>query len=465
MILNLKILRETIKMSTTLSDRKPMFSNRDLVKLTIPLIFNSLLAIVTNVVDSVMVSSAGEAAVSGVSLVGNVTMVFIMLITAATSGGIVVTSQYVGKGDEALANESAKQFIYLATAAGLFISVILFFFRAPILKLVYRSVEQDVFNACLDYLFWLSMSYPFFAIGSGCAAILRAVGKNTLSVTLSIGSNVLNIIGNAIFIYVFDMGAAGAALSTTLSRVIWAAGSVILLHNKNLKVHFEKILRYKPDWSVIKKIVIIGGTSGLASALFYIGKLLISTLTATFPTAEIAAFSVSNSICNFGWTGIDAFGMTLVPIVGQCMGAGKPDQARMYTKKMSNAALVVMVILFGLIFLLRDCLVCMFDFEAETLALAAKNTAYGALFTIFSLYSWAFTPINGFRAAGDVKYALYVSIITMFVFRVGLAFLLGSYFKMGLLGLWIGMWADWFSRAILNYVHFKRGKWLTKKVV
>jgi len=442
-----------------------MFSNRDLVRLTLPLIFNALLAIITNVVDSVMVSSAGEAAVSGVSLVGNVTMVFIMLITAATSGGIVVTSQYVGKGDPKLANESAKQFIYLATAAGVFISVILFFFREPILKLVYGSVDEDVFKACLDYLFWLSLGYPFFAIGSGSAAILRSIGKNTLSVALPIASNVLNIIGNAVFIYVFDMGAAGAALSTTLSRVIWAATSLVLLHNKGLKVHFEKLLHYKPNWSIIKKVVVIGGTSGIGSALFYIGKLLISTLTATFPTAEIAAFSVSNSICNFGWTGIDAFGMALVPIAGQCMGAGKPEQAKFYTRRMSNAACVVMLILFGSIFLLRNQLVLMFDFEPETLELAAKNVVYGALFTILSFYSWAFTPINGFRAAGDVKYPLYVSVITMFVFRVGLAFLLGSYFKLGLLGLWIGMWADWFSRAVLNFIHYRRGKWLTKKVI
>lgn len=451
--------------SNTLADSKPMFSNRDLVRLTLPLVFNSLLAIVTNVVDSVMVSSAGEAAVSGVSLVGNVTMVFIMLISAATSGGIVVTSQYVGKGDQKLANESAKQFIYLATAAGLFITLILFFFRTPILKLVYGSVEQDVFRNCLDYLFWLSLGYPFFAIASGCASILRAIGKNTLSVTLSIASNILNIIGNAIFIYVFDMGAAGAALSTTLSRVIWAAGSLILLHNKGLKVHFDKLLHYKPDWNVIKKIAIIGGTSGLASALFYVGKLLISTLTATFPTAEIAAFSVSNSICNFGWTALDAFSLALVPIVGQCMGAGKPDQARMYTKKMSNAGIVTVVVLFGALFLLRNQLVCMFDFEAETLKIAAQNVAYGSIFTILAFYSWAFMPISGFRAAGDVKYGLYVSVITMFVFRVGLAFLLGSYFEMGLLGLWIGMWADWFCRSVLNFFHFRRGKWLTKKVI
>ena len=452
-------------MSNTPSNNQRMFSNGDLVKLTVPLFLSSLLAIVTNLVDSAMVSSAGEAAVSGVSLVGNITMVFIMLVTAATSGGIVITSQFVGKGDQKLANESAKQFIYLATASGLLISIILFFFREPILHLVYGSVDEDVFDACCDYLFWLSLGYPFFAIGSGSSAILRSVGKNTLSVVLFTASNLLNIVGNAIFIYVFDMGAAGAGLSTTLSRVIWAVGSIILLHNKNLKVHFEKLYRYKPDWQVIKKIAVIGGTSGIASALFYIGKLLISTLTATFPTIEITAFSVSNSICNFAWTGLDSFSTALIPIVGQCMGAGKPDQARFYAKRMTNASTVAMVILFGLVFLLRSKLVLLFDLKPETLALAATNVGRGAFFSIFSIYSWAFTPICAFRSAGDVKYGLYVSAITMFVFRVGLAFLLGSYFKMGLLGLWIGMWADWFVRAVLNFFHFRQGKWLTKKVI
>ena len=452
-------------MSTIFPDSKPMFSNRDLVKLTVPLFLSSLLAIITNLVDSAMVSSAGEAAVAGVSLVGDITLIFIMLVSAATSGGIVITSQYVGKGDRTLANESAKQFIYLSTAAGLFISFVLFFFREPILRLVYGSVDEDVFNACLDYLFWLSLGYPFYAIGEGSASILRSIGKNTLSVVLFTASNLLNVVGNAIFIYVFDMGAAGAGLSTTISRIVWALGSLILLHNKNLKVHFDKLLHYKPDWAVIKKIAVIGGTSGIASALFYVGKLLISTLTATFPTIEITAWSVSNSICNFAWTGLGAFSTALIPIVGQCMGAGKPDQARFYTKRMSNAALVAMVILFGITFILRKQVVLIYDLEPETLVLAAENVGMGSLCSVFSIYSWAFTPINGFHAAGDVKYGLYVSVITMFVFRVGLAFLLGSYFKMGLLGLWIGMWADWFVRAVLNFFYFRRGKWLNKKIV
>ncbi|MBQ5778006.1 MAG: hypothetical protein IIV97_04220, partial [Oscillospiraceae bacterium] len=168
---------------------------------------------------------------------------------------------------------------------------------------------------------------------------------------------------------------------------------------------------------------------------------------------------------HFGWTALGSFSVALIPIVGQCIGAGKPDQAKMYTKKMSNASLVATIVIFGSIFLLRNQLVGIFNFEDETLKIAAKSVAYGTISTTLSVYSWAFTPIHGFRAAGDVKYGLYVSIITMFVFRVGLAFLLGGYFRMGILGLWIGMWADWFVRAILNLFHFRRGKWLEKKLV
>ncbi|MBR5543192.1 MAG: MATE family efflux transporter [Oscillospiraceae bacterium] len=452
-------------MDNTLNGKKLMFSNRDLVKLTFPIILNSLFAIVTNLVDSVMVSSVGEAAVSAVSLVGNITMMFIILITSATGGGIVVTSQYVGRGDMKDANESAKQFVYLSAFAGLLITTVLFFFRTPILRLVYGSVEADVFKNCQDYLLWLSLGYPFYAIGSSCCAVLRSIGKNTLSVVLTIGANVLNVCGNALFIFVFDMGVAGAAISTTISRIIWTIAGVWILHNKSLKVHFEKFFRYKPDFQVIKKITVIGGSSGIGDALFYFGKLLISSLMATLGTVSIAAYSVANSICNFGWTGLGGFSVALVPIVGQCMGAGLSDQAKLYTRKMIKGSIIMMLVVFGLTFLLRNQLVLIFDFGPETLKAAGYNTGVGALLTILSVYSWAFLPIQAFRAAGDVKYGLFVSIATMFIFRVGLAYLLCGYFKMGLMGIWIGMWADWFARAILNVIHYRQGKWLTKKVI
>ncbi|MBQ5778005.1 MAG: MATE family efflux transporter [Oscillospiraceae bacterium] len=456
-----KTLTETIS-----SDKDSLlFTNKQLFGLTLPLILNSLLSMVIHLADSVMVSSAGEAAVGAVSLVSSITFIFIMLITAATSGGIILTSQYVGKGDIKSSCESAKQLTYLAFFAGIFIAVVLTFLRTPILKLAYSTIEPDVFENCRTYLLCLAWGYPFFAIGASCTAILRSIGKNALSVTLSIGMNVCNVIGNAILIFGFKMGVAGAALATAGSYVIFAATGLIVLHNKNLKVHFDNILNYKPNTEIIKKIVVVGGTAGIGDALFYVGKLLLSALLATFGTVAIASYSAAYDIANFGWTGVGGFTMALGPIVGQCIGAGKTEQAKLYLKKMTRAATVFVVVVFGLMFVFRNQIVRIYDFTPETLESAGFYMGVAALSAIFSVYSWAFLPVGAFRAAGEVAYSLALSVSTMFIFRVGLSYLLAKVFHMGIISIWIGMWADWACRSVINFIHFKRGKWVEKKLV
>lgn len=462
MLLKVINMNKTLK---TIPKEELLFSNRDLVGLTLPLVLNSLLSMVTSLADSVMVSSTGEAAVGAVSLVSSITFIFLMLVTAATNGGIVVTSQYVGKGDMKLASDSAKQLTYLAFFAGCFIAIVLTFFRTPILKLAYSSVEPDVFKNCQTYLLCLSWGFPFFAIGASCTAILRAIGKNALSVTLSIGMNIVNVIGNAILIFGLDMGIAGAALATAISYVVFASAGLLLLHSRNLKLHFDNILDYKPSGEIIKKITLVGGTAGIGDALFYIGKLLLSALLATFGTVAIASYSAAYDIGNFGWTGVGGFTMALTPIVGQCIGAGKPEQAKLYLKKMTGAATVFVIVVFGLMFIFRSQLVRIYDFAPETLESAGFYMGVVALITIFGFYSWAFLPVGAFRAAGEVTYSLALSVSTMFIFRVGLSYLLAKVFHMGLMSIWIGMWADWACRSLINFIHHRRGKWANKKLV
>ncbi|MBR5543191.1 MAG: MATE family efflux transporter [Oscillospiraceae bacterium] len=452
-------------MSTTLADSKPMFSNRDLVRLTIPLVFDALLVLVAGLVDSVMVSSSGEAAVSAVALVDSLNLVFLMAFSSVVNGGVVVTSQYVGRGNMDDAQTSAKQLIYLAAIVSLTLTATLLFTYSPILRLVYGGVEADVFEGAKTYFFWIILGYPFVSVGAGCTALMRSMGKNKLSVMLTSGCNLLNVVGNAILIFGFDMGIAGAAISTSFSRVIYAVCGLLVMHNKHLKIHFTDLFKVKLNGGILKKIAVIGGTTGIESALFQIGKVLISSLMATFGTIAIAGYSVSYSINNIAWSMLGAFTTSLIPIVGQAMGAGRIDEAKMYTKKMTTAATVTMVILFGTIFLLRNQLVMMFDFEPDALREAAYYTGVAAVLSILSFYSWSFLPVGAFRAAGDVRYGLVVAILTMFIFRVGGAFLLSGYFKMGVVGIYLGMWADWFARAVMNFFRYRSGKWLTKKVI
>ncbi|MBQ5777445.1 MAG: hypothetical protein IIV97_01370, partial [Oscillospiraceae bacterium] len=216
---------------------------------------------------------------------------------------------------------------------------------------------------------------------------------------------------------------------------------------------------------IIKKIAVVGGTSGIGDSLTQIGSVLLASLRSTFGTIAIASYSVAYDISCFGWMAISGFSMALAPIVGHCIGAGKPEQAKFYTKKMTNTASVFMLVAFGLLFLFRNQLVRIYDFTPEALEEAGFYLGFAAIATIVSVYSWAFIPIGAFRATGEITYSLVVSLSTMFIFRVGLAYLLAKVFHMGIMSIWIGLWADWACRSVINFIHFKRGKWLEKKLV
>ena len=448
------------------AEKRPlMFSNRALVSLSVPIVIEALLSILTGMVDSVMVSSAGETAVSAVSLVDSINILFITVILAVINGGVVVTAQYIGSGNTKNARTSANQLLYASTAVSIIFMAVLLTFAPQILRFVFGSVEPAVFEQAKTYFYLTLISYPLYAVGASGTSLLRSMTRSRMALFITGSANLLNVIGNAILIYVFDMGVAGAAIATTFSRLYWAVMSMIIVHNKLLPVYFENLLKFRFNWDIMKRVLTLGLANGLENGLFHIGKISVSSLVSSFGTIAIAANSVANTLCNFGWTTVGSMGTVLLTVVGQCMGAREIEQAKMYTKKFMSIAFVLVVTLFGAIFLLRNQLVLMFSFGEEALAEAAYYTGMASLLTIGSMYALSFVPVSAFRAAGDTKYAVTLAVSSMFTFRVALSYLLGLVFDMGLTAVWIGMAADWACRSIINTIHFRRGKWLTKKVI
>lgn len=444
---------------------KPMFTGRELVSLSVPIILDSVLGIMAGMADAAMVSSAGEAAVSGVALVDQLFILLVMVFSAIASGGVVITGQYIGNQNFKKAKTSANQLLYAVTAVALAITLAAICFIPQILRLVYGEVEADVMENAKAYFFYALLGLPFLAIGSSGAALLRTMSHSKLALTLTGGVNVVNIIGNAVLIYGCKLGAAGAAMATSFSRLVWAIVSLVILHNKALPVYFENLLRFRIDWDIMKKILRIGVANGLENSSFHIGKLLVASLIASFGTVFIAANYVASTLCNVGWTIVGSLGTVMLTVVSQCIGADEQQQAKRYTRKFLMLSHIFVFTLFGSVFLLRNQLVQLFDFEADSLKVAAYYTGLGALCTIFAFYGSAFVPVAAFRAAGDVRYAMILTIASMFTFRVALSFLLNHFFALGLLSVWIGMWADWFFRAIMNTIRFRSGKWLRKKLV
>ena len=206
-----------------------MFSNADLKRLIFPLVIEQALALTVGMADVMMVSYAGEAAVSGVSLVDMINVLLINIFAALATGGAVVTAQYLGARNRKKACESADQLMVVTIVISIFIMGLTLLFQRPLLRLFFGAIEDDVMSACITYLWISALSYPFLAVYNSCAALFRAMGNSKVSMLVSLAMNVINVAGNAFFIFTFQMGVAGVATASLISRVAACVIMVVLM--------------------------------------------------------------------------------------------------------------------------------------------------------------------------------------------------------------------------------------------
>lgn len=437
------------------------FSNKDMRRILIPIVIEQILAVSIGMADSMMVSSAGEAAISGVSLVDTVNLLLLFLFGALSSGGSVVISQTLGKGDVPLARNAAKQLVWVVLGVSSALAAGVLIFRRPLLSLVFGKVDADVMSNALVYFLFTALSYPFLGLYNSHAAIFRAMGNSKTPLVASVVMNVSNLIGNAVLIFVFHMGAAGAAISTLVSRIIGSAMMMVLARNRNNTVYIDNLFKCKFEKAVVGRICAIGIPNGIENSMFQLGKVLTISLVSTFGTAQIAANAVGNSLVAFQYSAGSAAGIAMITVVGQCVGAGEKEQAKMYAGKLLKLAYTMMITvsLFTCIFIYP--LTGLYDLSHEAQSTAVKLViAHSIIASI--MHPMAFCVANSFRAASDVRYPMIMSIVSMWVFRVGFSYVFGLYLHMGVIGVWLAMFCDWVFRASLYTVRFIRGTWLTK---
>ena len=428
-----------------------MFTSKDLKKLIIPLIFEQLLAVSVGFVDTFMVSIAGEAAVSGVALVDNISNLLIQILSALATGGAVVCSQYLGSKNIDMSKKSAGQLIFIMSTLSALLMVISLIGNHGIINFIFGKIEKDVFESASIYFYITAVSYPFLGVYNAGAALFRSIGNSKISMNTSLIMNIINICGNALFIFVFNMGVAGVALATLISRIISA-------------IRIKSGRDFLPCPSIIRKILSIGLPSGLENGMFQIGKLSVSSLVSTFGTAAIAANSVANSVTMFANIPGNAIGMAMITVIGQCIGAKKPDEAKRYGKKLMFIAYAGILATNIIMTIVAVPVVGLFHLSPE-----ATKTGLSLIhcFSLVAIFIWplSFTMPNALRAAGDAKYTMMVSIFSMWAFRVGSSYLLGGTLGLGVLGVWFGMFIDWGFRSLAFLIRFLRGKWTQKAVI
>ena len=438
-----------------------LFTREDLKKLIVPLIIEQALALSIGLFDTLMVSSCGEAAVSGVSLVDSISVLLIQILSALATGGAVVCSQYIGKKMPERAKLSAGQLMFIMlVSAG---TVILLSYRF-LLRAIFGQIDADVMQNAEIYFIISAISYPFLGVYNAGAALFRAIGNSRVSMYTSLVMNVINIGGNAVLIFGFGLGVMGAALATLTARIVSALVMVVLLSRKDNPLCIATPGCMKPQRDVIGKILKIGIPSGVENGMFQIGKLLVSSLTATFGTAAIAANAVANSVAGFANIPGIAIGLAIVTVIGRCIGAGEKEQAKYYSKRLLGLAYAGMVLADLALFALVKPIIACFALSAEAARIATQLLVS---FAICAALIWplSFTLPNVLRAAGDAKYTMEVSVFSMWVFRVASSYFFAGTMGLGVLGVWIGMYVDWGFRTLLFLIRYRRGKWLEKRVV
>ncbi len=436
-----------------------LFSNQMLRKLIVPLIIEQILAVTVGMVDTMMVSSAGEAATSGVSLVDMINNLIINVFAAVATGGAVVASQYLGQRRREKACEAADQLVLVTALISAVMMAAAIVFRRGLLETIYHGIEPDVMENALIYLVISALSYPFLAVYNSCAALFRSMGNSRISMQASIVMNTLNIIGDYILIFHFHMGVAGAALATLASRMVACVILNVRLRNKNLDIC---IGQGKLAWNgdMIRRILHIGIPGGVENSIFQLGRVLVVSIIATFGTVQIAANAVANNLDSMGVLPGQAMNLAMITVIGRCVGAGDFGQARYYAKKLMKLTYLINGLCCAGVILTMPLTMRLYGLSEETLALAVVLVLIHDGFAIL-LWPASFTLTNVLRAANDVKFPMVVSILSMIIFRLGLSYVIGVGMGWGAIGVWTAMVADWIVRTSCFVGRYRSGKWQT----
>ena len=457
-------LLKWVEPKQTLSKERQRFGNRELFALILPILVEQLLTMLVGIADTLMVSYAGEAAVSGVSLVNQLNNVFIFVFGAVASGGAVVASQYIGRNDRENGVTAASQLLMITVLISVFLTGISILFRSQLLSLLFGRVEPGVMEASLTYLVISALSFPALAIYNSAAALFRSMGKTKAIMNISIVMNAINVIGNAIGIFVLRAGVAGVAVPSLVSRTFAAAVMLILCFQKKntLYAQMKKVLAW--NGKMLKRILNIAVPNGVENGLFQLSKVALSSIVALFGTVQIAANGVAQSFWSMASLFCIAFGYAFVTVIGQCMGAGDIEAADYYNKKLLRITYIGLAAWNFLIVVLTPFVLMLYSLSEDTRKLVILLVIIHSIFNVL-LCPVAFSLSNGLRAAGDIQFTMYASIFATVVCRVIFSIVFGVWMNLGVIGICLAMVGDWLVKAALIMVRYRSRKWTKFQVI
>lgn len=449
---------------------------KDVMDLSLPIIAEQAFVIIMGVVNTIMAGHLGREAVSAIGMVDSLNNIFIAFFSALAVGGTVVIAQYFGKRDIKKVNESAIHAVLASTVISVIITLLIYIFRYPVVSILYGSADQSVFDNVLVYLNITLLTYPLIAVTSVSSGVLRGVGDSKTPMKVSIIMNILNVLLSYTLIYGFKMGNAhfslsipalgvkGAALGIAIARTVGALLILYTLTGGTRAVSLRITRDFRVNYDILGSVFGIGIPASVENVLFQIGKLITQVFVVGFGTASIAANYVANSV--FGVINISGSALSLAAttIIGQYMGRRDSDGANDTLVYVTKLTAICLLIISSLTLPFANIIARLYSTDTEVINIAAMLIRTASL-SMPTLWATSFILPAGLKGAGDAKYTMIISILSMWLFRVGGGYILCTTLGLGVLGVWLGMYIDWVFRGIMFYGRLKSGKWKNNVVI
>jgi len=437
---------------------------KQVFKMLGPIFLDSSFIVLISILNTALISSSGVAAISAVSIVDSINMFIVSIFIAIATGGTVIVAQYTGKRDPAQANKAAAQAITTVVSTAIIITIIVILFHNPILNGLFGQAEAEVFSNAKTFLIGSAISFPFFALYQAVIGALRGVAETKACLWLSILLNLVYFILNVLLVSVFELGVIGISIAYIVARGLGSAVALWYLVTKShrLQVPIKEIIHF--NWSLLKKILFIGLPFAAEQLFFNGGKLLTQTYIVQLGTLPVTVNAIAGSISMLFQVGGSTLSIAIVTIVGQCIGRREIGDARKYIKSFLLLSTAFFIFIEIILLLCYPLIIQMYNPPEEII------TDIWQLLLLISIAQPLFWSISfilpaALRAAGDSKFTSITALLSMWLFRVIVGYILGITFGMGVFGVWLAMVIEWGIRGLLFYYRYRTEHWYKHKLV
>lgn len=437
---------------------------RQVIALFIPVLIDQIFVVGLNLINTAMISSAGVAAISAVNMIDSINIFLISVFIAVSTGGTVVVAQYKGSGNDAMVSKATAGTVSSVSLLAFVIGLFGIVFHGPLLNILFGAAEPDVMSNARVYLIGSSISYLGIAVVEAVCGAMRGIGRTRASLVLSLIMNLVYVALNLVFINLMHMGIHGMVLSINIARYLAAFCALfyLLRMDSSLRIQLRDIIAV--NLSMLKRIMYIGLPFAAEQMFFNGGKILTQIFIVSMGTYAIAINAIAASFAGVMQIPANALAITIITVVGQCMGRGDVKDAKKFVKSFVGVSSLSFVVMGLLVLPFFHPILSLFHPPAEIVDDIFLIVLINTIAQV-PLWSISFIVPSALRAAGDSKFTSIVSMLSMWLFRIVLGYLLGIVFDMGILGVWLAMDCEWAIRGGIFFKRFLGQKWYRHRVI